>query len=284
MAVAAMEQGTAGDVLQRAAVQLKATRPTAVELGAAVDAALEVALGSSDAGEREELLWANAAALLERQRQRDRSLSEHGAALVASGGAVLTHCNTGALATGGTGTALGVIRRAFEQGKLSRCYATETRPLLQGARLTMWELGRLGIPATLLPDGAAASLLASGRVSAVITGADRIAMNGDTANKVGTYGLALAAARHGVPFYIAAPTSTIDPNCESGDGIPIEFRAADEVAGFGERRWAPDGVEAYNPAFDVTPADLIAAIVTDQGVARPSFGRGLAELVERGSG
>jgi methylthioribose-1-phosphate isomerase len=200
--------------------------------------------------------------------------------LLAPGAAVLTHCNTGALATGGIGTALGVIRVAWERGSLARCYATETRPLLQGARLTAWELRRLGIPATLVPDTAAASLIASGAVQAVITGADRIATNGDSANKVGTYGLAAVAARHAVPFYIAAPRTTIDPACPSGAAIPIEFRDGREVGGWGEVRWAPDGLEAYNPAFDVTPAGLITAIITEAGVARPPYSRSLADLLE----
>ena len=180
-------------------------------------------------------------------------------------GAVLTHCNTGALATGGAGTALAVIAEAWRAGRIERCYATETRPLLQGARLTMWELGALGIPATLLADVAAASLIASGRVKAVITGADRIVANGDGANKVGTYGLAAVAARHGVPFYLAAPASTFDLATERSADIPIEFRADEEVGGYGEQRWSPSGGGAWNPAFDVTPAELIAGIVTEHG-------------------
>ena len=202
-----------------------------------------------------------------------------GADLLLAHGAVLTNCNTGALASGGIGTALGVIRTAWEQGRLAHCYATETRPLLQGARLTMWELQRLGIPATLVPDTAAAALIASGRVQAVITGADRIAANGDSANKVGTYGLALAAARHALPFYIAAPTSTIDPCCADADAIPIEFRDPAEVGGFGAVRWSPDGTTAWNPAFDVTPADLITAIVTEAAVLRPPLGSAIAAHV-----
>jgi methylthioribose-1-phosphate isomerase len=153
--------------------------------------------------------------------------------------------------------------------------------LLQGARLTAWELARAGIPASLLPDTAAAALIASGRVQAVITGADRIAMNGDSANKIGTYGLAVVAARHGVPFYIAAPRTTIDPGCGSGLEIPIEFRAEVEVGGFGEQRWSPDGLGAYNPAFDVTPGELISAIITEAGVARAPYGSSLAELLAK---
>lgn len=216
---------------------------------------------------------------MERRKREDLALARHGAALLPEGTAVLTHCNTGALATGGIGTALGVIRVAHAEGQLAHCYATETRPLLQGARLTAWELARAGIPASLLPDTAAAALIASGRIQAVITGADRIAMNGDSANKIGTYGLAVVAARHGVPFYIAAPRTTIDAGCESGRGIPIEFRADEEVGGFGGQRWSPEGLGAYNPAFDVTPGELISAIITDAGVARAPYGSSLAELV-----
>jgi methylthioribose-1-phosphate isomerase len=243
---------------------LKATRPTAVDLGWAVDAAFRLAEAVPPA-EREGVLWRNAAALASQRKREDRAIARHGARLLA--GAVLTHCNTGTLATGGTGTALGVVRAAFEAGAVTRCYATETRPLLQGARLTMWELRKLGIPATLVPDTAAAALVASGLVSAVITGADRIAANGDTANKVGTYGLALAAAAGAIPFLIAAPTSTIDIDCPDGRAIPIEYRAAAEVGGFGAARWAPEGAEAFNPAFDVTPQHLIQGFVTERGVA-----------------
>jgi methylthioribose-1-phosphate isomerase len=269
VAIAATERGTSDAALHAAADELRTTRPTAVDLGAGIDEALAFALTAGDV-EREIALWNHAEAMLERQRARDAALAEQGAALFA-GGAVLTHCNTGALATGGSGTALAVIHRAWKQGRVSRCFATETRPLLQGARLTAWELKKLGIPATLLPDTAAASLIASGEIAAVMTGADRIAANGDTANKVGTYGLAAVAYRHGIPFYIAAPTSTIDPGCPSGGAIPIEFRAPSEVGGFGGQRWAVDGIEAYNPAFDVTPAELIAAIVTEAGVHRPPY-------------
>ena len=210
--------------------------------------------------------------------ERDAALARHGRELPGIEGAVLTHCNTGALATGGEGTALAVIAAAWRAGRIERCYATETRPLLQGARLTMWELAALGIPGTLLPDTAAAALIASGRVGAVITGADRIAANGDSANKVGTYGLAAVAARHGVPFYIAAPVSTFDATATTGAAIPIEFRARDEVEGFGGERWSPPGGGAWNPAFDVTPAELIAAIVTETGVLRRPYGPAIAAL------
>jgi methylthioribose-1-phosphate isomerase len=278
VAVAAEERGVGDAELRGAAGEIARTRPTAVELSWGVARALETALAVMP-GERRGVLWDLARAHMERRLREDLALGRHGAALLERGASVLTHCNAGALATGGIGTALGVIRVAHEEGRLVHCYATETRPLLQGARLTAWELTRAGIPASLLPDTAAAALIASGKVQAVITGADRIAMNGDSANKIGTYGLAVVAARHHVPFYIAAPRTTIDPGCQSGEGIPIEFRPEHEVGGFGAHRWSPDGIGAYNPAFDVTPAGLITAIVTERGVAWPPYERTLARVI-----
>ena len=280
MAIAAQAGDASDDQLEQAWQMISAVRPTAVELSSIARAALDAALaGGPEPVARRRALWAFAQAHYERRLREDRATGAFGAALLPAGASVLTHCNTGALATGGIGTALGVIRVAWELGKLERCYATETRPLLQGARLTMWELAKLGIPATLLPDTAAASLIASGRVQAVITGADRIAANGDTANKIGTYGLAALAARHGVPFYIAAPTSTIDPACATGASIPIEFRDAREVGGFGGVRWSPDGGAAYNPAFDVTPADLSAAIITEKGALVAPYSSAIADAL-----
>lgn len=279
LALAAETEGASDETLVAAASRIGAIRPTAVELRTGSEKALRHALDFAPQA-RALALWGFAAAYLKRRQDEDRVLGEVGATLFAPGTAVLTHCNTGALATGGIGSALGVVRVAWERGLLSHCYASETRPLLQGARLTAWELRRLGIPASLLPDTAAASLIASGRVQAVITGADRIAMNGDSANKVGTYGLAAVAARHAVPFYIAAPRTTIDPDCPAGDAIPIEFRAASEVGGWGETRWAPDGLDAYNPAFDVTPGQIITSIITEAGIARPPYARSLADLLE----
>jgi methylthioribose-1-phosphate isomerase len=282
MVIAAETSDASNEALEHAAEVLMATRPTAVDLGARVQQALAVAKEGGNAPvTRRAALRAFAESLVGERAAQDGEMARFGAELLPEGCAVLTHCNTGALATGGIGTALGVIRAAWESGRLRECYATETRPLLQGARLTMWELQKLGIPASLLPDTAAASLIASGRVQAVITGADRIAANGDSANKIGTYGLALAAKRHDVPFYIVAPTSTIDAECADGNAIPIEFRAASEVGGFGEHRWSPAGMGAYNPAFDVTPADLITAIVTERGVARPPFGASIARMLAR---
>lgn len=270
MALAAATAGASEVLLRAAANTIGNARPTAVDLGKACDEALGLALGTPQS-ERLKVLWRHAENYLARRVLEDRAMGALGADALGAVGAVLTHCNTGALATGGIGTALGVVRTSWERGWLERCYATETRPLLQGARLTMWELARLGIPATLLPDTAAAALIASGRVGAVITGADRVAANGDTANKVGTYALAVVAARHRVPFYIAAPTSTLDPACADGSRIPIEFRGPEEVGAYGDHRWSPVGIEAYNPAFDVTPAELIAAIVTEEKVHTPPY-------------
>ena len=278
MAIAGEERGVGPEAMAQAAAELKATRPTAVDLGAMIDEALAAAGEAGGEAEQRAALWGFAERALARQRERDAALARHGRELPGLEGAVLTHCNTGGLATGGEGTALAVIAEAWRAGRIERCYATETRPLLQGARLTMWELGALGIPGTLLPDTAAASLIASGQVSAVITGADRIAANGDGANKVGTYGLAAVAARHGVPFYLAAPLSTFDANTPSGEAIPIEFRGDGEVGGFGDNRWSPDGGGVYNPAFDVTPAELIAGIVCESGVLRPPYGPAIAAL------
>lgn len=277
LAVAAEDRGVSDEALRTAMDELDATRPTAVDLGAALRRALTLALDAPEE-QRRDLLWDHAETVARERLDEDERLAETGAPLIQPRWSVLTHCNTGALATGGRGTALAVIARAWEQGRIERCYATETRPLLQGARLTTWELQKLGIPATLLPDAAAASLIASRHVQAVITGADRIAANGDTANKVGTYGLALAAARHGIPFYIAAPMTTVDRACRGGDGIPIEFRRESEVGGFGETRWAPAGVDAYNPAFDVTPATLITGIITERGIAEHPYETGIAAL------
>jgi len=279
LAVASESLGTEDAVLRVAAERIATTRPTAVELATGAEGALAAALAVPSA-KRRDLLWAHAADYMRRRIAEDFALADNGAGLLPPGASVLTHCNTGALATGGIGTALGVVRRAWETGRLIHCYATETRPLLQGARLTAWELVRSGVPASLLPDSAAASLIASGNVQAVITGADRIAANGDAANKVGTYGLAAVAARHGVPFYIAAPRTTVDATCTDGTRIPIEFRDPSEVGGFGGQRWSPDGVGSYNPAFDVTPADLIAAIITEAGVAHPPYSASLLTLLK----
>jgi len=228
-----------------------------------------------------------AAAVHEEDRALCGAIAAHGAALLPQTSRVLTHCNAGALATGGIGTALGVIYEAVRQGKSVQVFADETRPLLQGARLTAWELERAGIPVTLLCDNAAAALLARGGINCVVVGADRIARNGDTANKIGTLSVAIAARRFQVPFYVAAPSTTFDPALATGADIPIEERAAAEVAaGFGTAT-APAGVPVFNPAFDVTPADLIDAIIHEGGVLRPPYAESipasLARLAARAS-
>ncbi|MBN1441242.1 MAG: S-methyl-5-thioribose-1-phosphate isomerase, partial [Planctomycetes bacterium] len=200
------------------------------------------------------------------------------------GWAVLTHCNAGALATGGMGTALAVIYRAVEQGKEIRVYADETRPLLQGARLTSWELAQAGIDVTLICDGAAASVISGGLVDCALVGADRIALNGDVANKVGTCGVAVLAREHSIPLYVAAPSTTFDRRIDSGDRIPIEERDGREVtAGLG-RRTAPAGVAVYNPAFDVTPARYVTGIITEHGIVRPPYRRSIARLLRKVDG
>jgi methylthioribose-1-phosphate isomerase len=264
--------------LDRAAAELKATRPTAVNLAWAVDRVLAGLGDTADPGAlRRQVLDA-----AERMHREDvaanRALGRHGAELLADGDTVLTHCNAGALATAGYGTALGVIRAAVEAGKRVAVLADETRPFLQGARLTAWELQRDGIPVTVITDGMAGWALRSGRVQAVVVGADRIARNGDTANKIGTYQVAVLARENRVPFYVAAPTSTIDLATPTGDGIPIEQRDPAEVTGLGPARVVPEGVQVLNPAFDVTPARYLSAIVTERGVARPPFERSLVEL------
>ena len=205
-------------------------------------------------------------------------LGRNGSGLIPDGARILTHCNAGALATAGYGTALGVVRSAWEQGKKIHVYADETRPVLQGARLTAWELTREGIPCTLIADNMAAFLMKQKRVDLVIVGADRIAANGDTANKIGTYGLAVLARAHGLPLYIAAPVSTIDASLADGGLIPIEERDHAEITRFGGTETAPEGVSVWNPAFDVTPAELITAIITEKGVIRPPFAAGIKSL------
>jgi methylthioribose-1-phosphate isomerase len=240
-----------GEDLERAAAVLASSRPTAVNL----TWALEEVRAASDPAERAREIHRD-------EVERCRQMARHAAGLLDSGTRALTHCNTGGLATGGYGTALGALRAAREQGRLEHVWVDETRPLLQGARLTAWELGELGIPYAVIVDSAAGGLMASGEVDCVLVGADRIAANGDTANKVGTYPLAVLAAHHRLPFYVVAPSSTVDPGTASGDGIVIEQRAATEVT---------QSFPALNPAFDVTPAALITAIVTEAGVHRSPY-------------
>ena len=254
---------------------IRGTRPTAVNLPWAMrrmrDVVDRAARDGADAPRLLDALRREATCILEEDRAMCRRIGEHGLALVPDGARVLTHCNAGALATGGIGTALAPIYLAHEAGRRVEVFVDETRPLLQGSRLTAWELERAGIPVTVLADNMAASLMRAGRVDLCLVGADRIAANGDVANKIGTYGVAVAAHHHGVPLYVAAPTSTFDPATPSGDAIPIEQRKAEEVvSGFG-RLTAPSNVAVYNPAFDVTPAELVAAIVSDRGVFRPPY-------------
>ena len=245
-----------GEPLEDAARRLKATRPTAANLAWGV----ERALAASDPAEEAVRIAADDVA-------RNRRLGAYGAMLLPEEARVLTHCNTGSLACVGYGTALGVVRAAHESGRRPSVWVDETRPVLQGSRLTAWELQRLGIPCTVVADVMAGSLMAGGEVDAVVVGADRIAANGDVANKIGTYPLAVLAHHHGLPFYVAAPLSTFDPECADGSGIPIERRDPDEVAVVGGRRLAPTGVEIDNRAFDVTPRELVTAYVTEEGVA-----------------
>jgi methylthioribose-1-phosphate isomerase len=216
-------------------------------------------------------LLKEAHAILDEDLAANHALGDHGAALVPARARILTHCNAGALATAGYGTALGVVRSAHAQGKVALLWVDETRPVMQGSRLTAWECVRDGIPHRLIADVVAASVMARGEVDLVVTGADRIAANGDTANKIGTYALAVLARHHGVPFYIAAPYSTIDPALPSGAHIPIEEREGAEVRRVGTHATAPDGSPVYNPAFDVTPSTLISAIITERGVVRPPY-------------
>jgi methylthioribose-1-phosphate isomerase len=221
-----------------------------------------------------------AGAIVREQLDADRRMAELGAELIERGDRVLTHCNTGPLATGGAGTAGGVIARAWETGRLEQVWVDETRPLLQGARLTAWELSRAGIPFRLVTDASVGALMARGLVDRVIVGADRIARNGDVANKIGTYTIAVLASRHAVPFYVAAPLSTIDPAAATGDSIAIEERDAGEVTRLGGHPIAPDGTPAANFAFDVTPAELVTAIVTEAGVLEPPFEESIAEAIQ----
>jgi len=255
---------------REAADHLRAARPTAVNLFWAIDRMAGV-LEGGESRDLVERLLAEADAILEEDLAMSRRMGEHGRALLPRSPRVLTHCNTGGLATGGLGTALAVVYAAAAAGGSPEVLADETRPLLQGARLTAWELVRAGIPVTVLADGAAAWALRTQAVDAVLIGADRIAANGDTANKIGSYAVALAAREARVPFYVVAPTSTIDPDTPSGAAIRIEERGGAEVTAFGGRQTAPAGVRTFNPAFDVTPASLITAIITDQGVYRSPF-------------
>jgi methylthioribose-1-phosphate isomerase len=258
------------------------TRPTAVNLFGAIERLQAVVAECQTPDEARTRLLSEAHAIRTEDHAADRAMAEYGAVLLPPNARVLTICNTGALATGGIGTALGIIRIAHQQGKLAHVYACETRPRLQGLKLTAWELQQEGIPFEVIADSAAGTLMAQGKVDAVIAGADRIAANGDTANKIGTYTLAVLAHYHGVPFYIAAPVSTIDPRTPDGASIPIEYRDPAEITHIDGLQIAPTGAPALNPAFDVTPAALIHAIITERGVFRPPYDFAARPLASNG--
>lgn len=268
------------EALEEAQETLAATRPTAVNLFWALERMQKVWENNREQSfsALKELLLEEAMAIEREDLARNRKMGRMGSTLVPRGAVVLTHCNAGALATGGYGTALGVIRAAHEEGKVKQVYACETRPLLQGARLTAWELTRENIPVTVVTDNAAGYLMKQGKIHLVVVGADRVTAGGDVANKIGTYGLAVLAKYHKIPFYVAAPLSTFDLSLTRGEEIPIEERAPAEVRGWGSIRFLPEEAGVYNPAFDVTPADLITAIVTEEGVLRPPYGKTIGDL------
>jgi len=281
IALAAMR----GDDVHAAAEELRATRPTAVNLMWAIDRMMKRFLECGgeatafESGGCATALQNEAKSIFAEDVAANRRLGQFGAALLGEKTTILTHCNAGALATAGYGTALGVVRAAVESGKRIAVFADETRPYLQGARLTAWELQQEGIDVTLITDSMAGHFFQQGKFDAVIVGADRIAANGDTANKIGTYTVAVLAKAHGVPFYIAAPLSTIDRDCPSGASIPIEERSRDEVVMMGGTSIAPEGVAVRHPAFDVTPASLITAIITDRGVLHPPYDEAIARTM-----
>lgn len=283
--VLGMENSPAADYadfhkeLEKVCDYLATSRPTAVNLFWALSRMKTTAEDNRKRSipEIKKILLEEALNIIEENKRECREIGKHGAELIKDGDSLLTHCNAGGLATADYGTALALIFTAREQGKKINVYVDETRPLLQGARLTTWELMRAGIETTLICDNMAAQVMKEGRINLVVVGADRIAANGDTANKIGTYGLAVLAKVHNIPFYVVAPTSTFDLDLDSGDKIPIEEREAEEITcGFG-RRTAPEGVKAYNPAFDVTPARLISAMVTEKGIVRPPYKDSLKE-------
>lgn len=266
-----------GNKLQEAAERLRQTRPTAVNLAWALERMLNVALKSESVDTREELEM-EANRIAEEDVAANRAIGRFGAELVPDRASILTHCNAGALATVGYGTALGVIRAAVEQGKKVQVFADETRPYLQGSRLTTFELMQENIPVTLITDSMAGFLMSRGQVDLVVVGADRVTRNGDVANKIGTYTLAVLAKEHGIPFYVACPISTLDLSLSSGKEIPIEERQAEEVTHIGGIRLAPEAVRVWNPAFDVTPHELVTAIITEKGLISPPYAEKLPKL------
>lgn len=262
---------------------LARSRPTAVNLFWALDRMEKLldSLVEEPCGRIREALEDEAVRIFEEDLAACVAMGDHGVELVPENAKILTHCNAGALATAGYGTALGVIRSAHRDGKVSMVWVDETRPVFQGARLTAWEMVQDGIPATLITDNMAGAIMAAGEVDFVVVGSDRIASNGDVANKIGTYTVAVLAQRHNIPFVVAAPVSTIDFDISSGEEVPIEVRDSVEVMGYGNERWAPEGIEIYNPAFDVTPAELVTAIVTEKGVLAPPYTKAIANLLKQ---
>jgi methylthioribose-1-phosphate isomerase len=289
---AAATRGSAAEfvaAMTTAAVTLRSTRPTAVNLGWALDRMLSAATGLAalSFSERTEKLAEAARSIHRAEVLACQKIGAHGAELVPDGATVLTHCNAGALATGGYGSALGIVRAANDAGKKVRVLACETRPYLQGARLTAWELKKDRIDVEVITDSMAGHFMAKGAVNAVIVGADRVARNGDVVNKIGTYSHACLAAAHGIPFWVAAPWSSIDLECPTGNDVPIEQRSEEELTHFqlpdgASAQLVPDGVRARNPSFDVTPAKLVTAIVTERGIAKPASAEGLAALSRSG--
>ncbi len=271
------------DTLTEVKATLDAARPTAVNLGWATERMLRVARDSRPDDPAPEIagrLLTEAHAIRDEDERMCRRIGEHGAALLRSGTRVLTHCNAGGLATAGYGTALAPIKTAHDRGKHLHVLVDETRPFLQGSRLTAWELQQAGVPLTLITDNMAGYFMRRGEVDCIIVGADRIVANGDVANKIGTYGLAVLARAHAIPFYVAAPTSTIDMRLKSGDDIPIEQRDPQEVTHLAGQVLAPEGVRAAHPAFDVTPHDLVSAIITEQGIVEPPFETNLRRIMK----
>jgi methylthioribose-1-phosphate isomerase len=277
-----IKAGAKAEFLRELKVIIKSiasTRPTARNLFRALERMQRTAESGKDIEQIKKALVAQAIAIHNDEAAATLKLSKLGASLIKDGFSILTHCNTGPLATAGYGTALGVIIQGHQQGKKLKVLATETRPLLQGARLTAWELKKFNIPFSLITDSMAGYFMSKGEVDCVIVGADRIALNGDTANKIGTYTLAVLAKEHNIPFYVAAPLTTVDPSLASGDEIPIEFRSPDEVTHIQGVSIAPEGTEALNPAFDITPHRYISAIITDGGIIREPFEEGIKDLI-----
>ncbi len=272
------DSGTFREELEKVCSYLKSSRPTAVNLFWALDRLCRVANSGLDPDELKQRLLKEALKIMQEDRNCNRAIGDKGALLVEDGDTILTHCNAGALATAGYGTALSIIYRAKEKGKKVRVYVDETRPLLQGARLTAWELLREGIEVVLICDSMAGEVMRQGKIDKVIVGADRVAANGDVANKIGTYSLAVLAKENGVPFYVACPLSTVDLSVPSGDKIPIELRDDREVTTFYGIKCAPEGVKVYNPAFDVTPSRYISAIITEKGICRPPYRQNLCKF------